>query len=130
MVNEGAAVLRPIVRVHRQARPLVHQEDLFILVDDGELRGSHGEVGVILPGLVEKFVVDIQLEHISRCQPGVPLRPGAIALDALDADIFLGQGGGQQGHGLGQEPIQPLAGIIGADGQFLHLPFPTFKAKW
>ena len=115
--------------VHRKPGPLVHQENLVVLIDNGELRGGYGEIGVVLPGLVEEFIVDIQLEHIACRQPGVPLYPGAVALDAFDADIFLGQGGGQQGNGLGQEPIQALARVVGSDGQFLHCPFPMLVAK-
>ena len=129
VVDEGAAVLRPVVGVYRETGPFVHQEDLVVLVDNGELRGSHGEVGIVLPWLVKEFVIDIQLQHISRCQPGVPFGPGAIELDPLDADIFLSQGGGQQRHGLSQEPVQALARVVGPYGQFFHCPFPIFEAK-
>ena len=59
MVNEGSAVLCPVVGVHRQPRPLVHQQNVLVLVDDVQLGGGYGEIGVVLPGLIEKFVVDV-----------------------------------------------------------------------
>ena len=67
MVNEGSAVLRTVMGVHRQPRPLVHQQNVLILVDDVQLGGGHRQIGVVLPGLIEKFVVDVQLQNV----PGI-----------------------------------------------------------
>ena len=101
VVDEGAAVLRAVVGMDGKTGPLVHKQDVFILIDDGELRGCDGQVGVVLPGLVEELVIDIQLKDIALFQPGVPVGAGVVELDALDADILLGQRRRQQGHGLG-----------------------------
>ena len=59
-------------------------------------------------------------ERDTRLQPGISLHPGAVTLDALDADIFLGQGSRQQGNRLRKKTIQSLTGIVGADGKFFH----------
>jgi len=101
VVDEGAAVLRAVVGMDGKPRPLVHQEDVLVLVDNGKLGSRHGQVGVVLPGLVEELVIDIQLKDIALFQPGVPVGAGVVELDALDADILLGQRRRQQGHGLG-----------------------------
>ena len=120
MVDEGPAILRAVVGMDRKTGPLVHQEDVLVLIDDTELRGRHGQVGVVLTGLVEKLIIDIKLEHIALFQPGVPLRSCVVELDALDTDVFLGQRGGQQRHRLGQKTVQPLTGIVLFDFEFFH----------
>ena len=121
VVDKGTAVLRAVVGVDSQPRPLIRQQNVLVLVDDVQFGVGHGEEGVVLSGLVEKFVVDVKLQHIPGLQPGVPLHPGTVALDALDADVFLRQRGRQQRDGLRKKPIQPLPGIVGADGKFLHV---------
>ena len=130
LIDEGPAVLRTVVGVNRQPRALVHQKNVFILVDDIQLGGSHRQVGIVLPGGIEELVVDVELKGVPRFQPGIPLGPGTVALDALQPDILLGQGGRKQGHCLGQKPIQPLPGIVGPDGQFFHGLLPSISAKW
>ena len=120
MVDEGPAVLRPVVGMHGQSRPLIYQEDILILIDDVQLRRGHRQIGVVLPGLFKKLVVDVQLQHVSRVQPGVPLDALAIAFDPLDADIFLRQRSRQQGNRFRQKPVQPLPRVIGADSEFFH----------
>ena len=55
----------------------------------------------------------------------IPLAALAVDLDALEADILLQQGLRQQGNGLADEAVQPLAGVIPADRQFF-LEKPSF----
>ena len=105
MVDQGAAVLRAVVGMHRKAGALVHKQNVFVLVDDVQIGIRHGEVGVVLPGLVKKLVVDIQLQDIALLQPGVPVNALAVALDALDADIFLRQRGWKQRDCLRKKTI-------------------------
>ena len=102
-----------------------------IFVYNIQLGGSHRQVGVILPGLVEKFIVDIQLEHISRLQTGIPFGPCPIALDPFDADILLGQRSRKQGYRLAEKAVQPLPGIVLSYGNFLHNRYtvPGLDAK-
>ena len=38
----------------------------------------------------------------------------------LQPDVFLSQGCREQRHSLCQKPIQPLAGIVASNSQFLH----------
>ena len=128
LVDERPPVFRTVVGVHRKARALVHQKDVLILIDDVQFGGGNGQIGVVFSGGVEEFVVDVELQLVAHFQPGIPLGPLAVALDALQSDVFLGQRGRQQGNGLCQKPIQPLTGIILADGQFFH-SFPSSSAK-
>ena len=65
MVDQCSAIFRPIVRMDSKTRPFVHQQDVLILIDNVQLRGRNGQIGIILPGLVEKFIVDIKLEYIA-----------------------------------------------------------------
>ena len=120
MVDERAPILRAVVRMHGHAGLFVHKQDVFILIDDVELRCRHRQIGVGLGGLVEKLVVDIKMQHIALLQARVALRAGVVALDTLEADILLRQRGGQQRNGLGQKAVEPLPGVIAADGQFFH----------
>ena len=120
MVDERAPILRAVVRMHGHAGLFVHEQDVFVLIDDVELRRRHRQIGVGLGGLVEKLVVDIELQHIALLQARVALRAGVVALDTLEADILLRQRGGQQRNGLCQKAVEPLPGVIAADGQFFH----------
>ena len=105
MVDEGLAVLRPVVGVDGLAGLFVGQEDVLVLVDDVDLRRRHGEVGVFCLGRVKKLVVDIELQGVALDEAGVPLGALAVQFNALEADIFLQKGGRQQRHGLGHEAI-------------------------
>ena len=129
MVNQGAAVLRAVVGMHRKAGALVHKQNVFVLVDDVQLGIRHGEVGVIFPGVVKKLVVDIQLQHVAFLQAGVPVNALAVALDALDADIFLRQRGRKQRNCLRKKAIQTLPRVVLADGKLFHPFFPIFSSK-
>ena len=92
----------------------------------GDLRGAcaHGEGLAQGVGGVEFVVIGVvvaqELEGVALAQAVVA--PGArpVALDALAADVLLGQGGGQQGNGLAQETVKPLPGVVFPHGQFLH----------
>ena len=117
--DEGVDPL-PLVGVDHQPRPFVDQEQVLILIEDVQLGLEHRQEGVLRGGGVEKLVVDVKLEQVPLGQTGVPLGPLAVELDPLDADVFLGQRGREKGEGFGQPPVQPLAGVIGAHGEFPH----------
>ena len=110
--------------VAEDAGLFVRQEDVFVLIDDIELWRAYLEIGILLPGLFKKLVVDIKLQQIPGLEPGVPLGALAVHLDALEADVFLQQALRQQGHRLGDETIQPLAGVVGIDTKFFHKKCP------
>ena len=130
MVDEGFAVFRAVVGVDGQSGPLVYKKNVVVFIDDIQLGIGNGQIGIVLPGLIEELVVDIKLQQVALFQPGIPLHTLAVQLDPLDADILLRQGGRQQGNGLCQETVQPLTGIIGTDGKFFHYIFPIFSSKW
>ena len=60
------------------------------------------------------------MQNVPFLQPLVPLGPGSVALDALEADVFLQQRRGQQGQTLGYEAVQPLPGVVFSDGDLPH----------
>ena len=130
MVDEGTAVFGTVVGMNGLTGALIHQQDMVIFVDNVQLGIGYGEISVVFPGLVEKFIVDIQLEYISLVEPGVPLHPLAAQLDPLDADVLLSQRGGKKGDGLGKKPIQSLACVIRPYDKFFHQAFPVFSLKW
>ena len=129
VVDQGAAIFRAVVGMHRKARALVHKQNVFVLVDNVQIGIRHGEVGVVLPGVVKKLVVDIQLQDIALLQPGVPVDALAVALDALDADIFLRQRGRKQRDCLRKKTIQTLPRVVLADGKLFHVFLPMFSSK-
>ena len=61
VVDQGSAIFRAVVGMHRKTGALVHKQNVFVLVYNVQLGIRHGEIGVVLPGLVKKLVVDIQL---------------------------------------------------------------------
>ena len=106
-----------------KTRTLIGQENMLVFIDDIQLGGGNRQKRIVLPGLIEKFIINIQLQHIAGFQPGIPVCSAAVELNALDADIFLRQRCWQQRDCFSQKTIQPLAGIIGANGKFLHIGF-------
>ena len=125
MGDEGIDPLL-LVRVDEQAGALVHQQQVLILVDNIQLRLEDGEKRILRGGGVEKLVVDVKLQEIALHQAGIPLGPLAVELHPLDADVFLRQGRGEQGEGLGQPAVQPLPSVVLAYGKFPH-EITTFR---
>ena len=107
----------------------VDQQNVFVLIDDVELRRADREVGVFLLRRVEKFVVDVELDEIAFAQARVALGALAVDLDALEADIFLQQRRRQQRNRFGDEPVQALPDVIFADGKFLHIEYLLIKME-
>ena len=130
MVDEGAAVFGTVVGMDRQTGSLVNQQDMLVFVNDVQFWGGHGQVSIVFPGLVKKFIIDVQLQHITGIQPGIPVNALAVAFDALQADIFLCQRGRQQGNRLREKAVQTLTGIILGNCKFFHLILPIFSSKW
>ena len=61
------------------------------------------------------------MKQIAHLEPGIPLRAFPVDLDPLEADVFLGQRRGEEGHCLAQPAVQPLPGVIFPNGKFLHI---------
>mgnify|MGYP003588448622 CR=1 FL=1 len=70
----------------------VHEQDVFVLIDDLDLRRADLEIGVFLRGRFKKFVVDVELQDVALIDAVVALCALAVDFYALDADIFLQQG--------------------------------------
>ena len=60
------------------------------------------------------------MQRVALLQALIPLGPGAVALDALEANVFLKQRRGQQGQTFGHKAVQPLTGIVFSDGDLPH----------
>ena len=127
VLGEGVHQIRVAgaVAVAEQVGGLVEHGDVLVLVDDRHL----GLIGLLFGGSLlhrlcalgrEKLVVDVQLELVAHVQPHIPLRALSVDFHPLQADILLGQGGGQQGQGLGQPAVQPLPGVVFLDGKLFH----------
>ena len=65
MVDQGPSVLRTVVGMHRKTRAFIDQQNVLVLIDDVQLGGGNRQVGVVLPGFIEKLVVDIKLQYVS-----------------------------------------------------------------
>ena len=119
MSEEGVHPL-VLIWVDHQTGPLVRQQDVLILIEDVQLGLVEGQKGVLRGGLVEKLIVDIQLEHVPHIEAHVPLGALPVHLYPLEPDVLLGQRSGEQGQGLGQPAVQPLARVVLSDGKLLH----------
>ena len=125
MGDEGGHIFM-LVRVAQKPWPFVADDDIFVLIYHIQLGLKDGEKGVVFGGGVKKLIVDIKLQNISGVYPIVPLGASAIDLYPLEADIFLGKGGGEEGYCLAQPPVQPLSRVIFGDGEFFHSGFSSF----
>ena len=108
------------VRMDHHAGALIQEHQVFIFVDDVQLRLEDRQEGVFRGRGLKKLVIDIKLEQVPLLEAGVPLGTLAVELHPLDADVLLGQGGREDGEGLAQPPVQSLAGVILPDGEFPH----------
>ena len=120
MVDKGPSVLRAVVGMDCQSRPLVAQKDVFVLVHDPKLWRGDRKISVFRLWRIEKLVVDVHLHQVSLPKPGVPLGPAAVDLDALEPDVLLTQGRRQQRYRFRNEPVQPLARVVFPDGKGFH----------
>ena len=66
-----------------QARLLIQQHKVLVLIHNVKTWLKEGEEHIFLPGLVEKLIIYIQLQHIPLAQPLIPGSPLTVDLDAL-----------------------------------------------
>ena len=66
MVDERLTVFRAVVGMDGLAGLFVDEQNVFVLIDNIELRYVNREVGVFLLGGVKKLVVDVKLDRILR----------------------------------------------------------------
>ena len=119
-VGDERVVVPGARAVAQNARLLVGEKNVFILVDDGETRRADLEIGVILSELLKKLVADIQLKNVSLAQTGIAPGAFAVELDALETDVFLQQRLRQQGNGFSDKSIEPLACVVAFDSKLFH----------
>ena len=123
-VDEGVH-LALVVGVDHQPGRLIGQEDVFVLIDD--FQGVPGGAeGVLLPVGGKKFVLEVQLHHVPLRQAAGDFSPFSVDLDALLADGLVKKALGQQGNGLGEEFVQALPAVVGADDEAFHGIPPGF----
>ena len=67
----------------------IGQEDVLVLINDVEPGRADLEIGIFLARLLEKFIVDVELEGVSFLQARVALGALRVQLDALETDVFL-----------------------------------------
>ena len=82
VVYKGVHLLR-FVRMDHQARLLIQQHKVLVLIHDVKAWLKEGEEHIFLPGLVKKLIIYIQLQHIPLAQPLIPGSPLSVDLDAL-----------------------------------------------
>ena len=78
----------------------VDEQNVFVLIDNIELRYVNREVGVFLLGRVKKFVVDVKLDRIAKIEPRIAFCSLAVDFNSLEADVFLKQRSGEQRNGF------------------------------
>ena len=88
-VGDECVHLLLVVGVDHHARALVQQQQVLVLVQDGEPGLIHPQKGVVRGGRIKKLIVNVKLEHVPLLQVRIP--PGAlpVALHPLEADVFL-----------------------------------------
>ena len=89
MVNEGLAVFCTVMGMNGLAGFLVNQNDMFVLVDDVQLRYGNSQISVVLLGLLKKLIINIHLQNITALQAGISGRALAVDLDPFQPDVFL-----------------------------------------
>ena len=77
------------VRVHDHARRLVCEQDILVLVDDGEARRLDAAERLFLAHGFEVFVVDVELEQVALGELARGLGALAVELDALEAQVLV-----------------------------------------
>ena len=88
-VGEEGVYTLALVGVNHQARTLIQQQDVFVLIEDIQPGLVERQKGVLQGGFVKKLVVDIQLHHVAPVQAHIPLAPLAVHLHPLQPDVLL-----------------------------------------
>ena len=100
VVDERLTVFRAVIRVDGLSGLFVDEQNIFVLIDNIELRRVNREVGIFLLGGVKKLVVDVKLDRIAEMEPRIAFCSLAVYLNALEADVLLKQRSGEQRNGF------------------------------
>ena len=100
VVDERLTVFRAVVGMDGLPGLFVDEQNVFVLIDNIELRYVNRELGVFLLGGVKKLVVDIELDRIAEMEPRIAFCSLAVDFNSLEADVFLKQRSGEQRNGF------------------------------
>ena len=98
----------------------VEQQNIFVLIDDLELRRRLEELVVLFLALLKELVFDIEGQHVALLQHDVDIALFAVALDALLADVHVHHRLRHGFEALLQKFIQTLTRVVFSDFQCSH----------
>ena len=98
---------------------LIHQQDIFVLIHHGDIRRGFKEL-ILLFITAEKFIGQIQLQHIALGKSGRYLAALAVELDVFRAYALVHHALGQAWSRFLYELIHTLSCVIGIDNVFFH----------
>lgn len=101
-----------LIGVYDLTGGLIKQKNVFIFVNDAQLRRGNGQVNVLLAGRLKEFIVDIALEDVSLAELLFARGARTVYFDALQPDVFLRQRGGEQRDRLAEKAVEPLSGVV------------------
>ena len=111
------------VRVHDQARLLVENHDVLVLVKHADFGRGLQEV-VRLRRLREEFVLQVHRQHVAGLQARGDLAALSVQLDVLFADRLVEHGLRQVRVGFGQKFVDALVSVVRHDGNLFQAAFP------
>ena len=111
------------VRVHDQARFLVEDHDVLVLVKHADFGRGLQEV-VRLRRLREEFVLQVHRQHVAGLQACGDLAALSVQLDVLFADRLVEHGLRQVRVGFGQKFVDALVSVVRHDGNLFQAAFP------
>ena len=112
------------VRVHDHAGRLVCEQDILVLVDDGEARRLDAAERLFLAHGFEVFVVDVELEQVALGELARGLGALAVELDALETQVLVHHAARKIRHGFFQKFIQALPAVVFCDIIFSQSKVP------
>ena len=115
--------------VAEDARLFVHEQDVFVLIDDIEPGGRDLAPGIFLPRRFKKLVREIDAHRVALGEARLALCRAAVDLYILFPQRLLQQRFRDKRRRLAHEPVEPLPGVVPADGKFLHCPSASVSSR-
>ena len=106
--------------VTEDARLFVHEQDIPVLIHDVE--PGHGDFAprIFLPRRLKKLVREIYAHRVALREARLALCRAAVDLNILFAQRLLQKRFRDKRRRLAHKPVEPLPGVVPADGKFLH----------
>ena len=86
--------------MHAHAGRLVREQNILVLVDDGEARRLDAAERLLLAHLFKVFVVDVELHPVALGEAAGSLGAFAVELDALEAQVLVHHAARQPRYGF------------------------------